>query len=89
VALLWAPFVQPWACGAMLRLQWARESFIILCLLYRRKAKETVEDDKGCFYLFWWNGDNTATIYCSAASHAEVLADKLATVVCHPAQHHY
>jgi hypothetical protein len=83
-ALLWAPLVQPWACGAML--QWARESLIILFLLYHRKGEEIVEDDKCCFCLFWWNGENTATIYCSAASHAKVLADILATVVCHPAQ---
>jgi hypothetical protein len=39
--------------------------------------------------LFWLNCENTATIYCCAASHAEVVADTLATVVCHSAQHHY
>jgi hypothetical protein len=55
--------------------QWARGAFIIL--QFTGKRKYWLQDDK-VFCLLWWNAGNTATIYWSVASRAEVLAAKLA-----------
>jgi hypothetical protein len=57
--------------------QGAREKFIIL-LLIAGKRKSLLQDDQFACCSFWWNEEITPTIYWSAASHAEVLADILA-----------